>query len=1032
LGNAIDQTQYDGSNNVTAITDGNSNTTHGYYDLLNGQVLTVDPLGNNDFKVLNPIGQKLGMINSIGVLTLNQYDADGRQNQKIDPLMHSTQTVFDADGNAIQVIDGRGMSTRSLFDSDNRRTATIKADGDVNRQVFNADNIVIQIIDGNGHATNFTIDAIKRRIATTDADGNRWQIVFDAVGNAIEGIDANGNPVTATFDGDNRTTSVKDAAGNTGKAGYDGAGNVVQAIDQNGKITQYQYNKDNEQIALIDGNGHQQSAAFDKNQNQLATYDGNQNGTFSGVNADNQQTGSGLATGATMGHTYNALGAGIQVTDPDGNPTRYLYDQAGNLVASIDPLGHASYNAYNADNQVSKTVDRNGRAILYTYCPCGLLDGETWIAADGVTQTNVLTWNDDSADNLTSVSNSYGSYTLTYDSANRVLTQLDPFGVTLTLGYDANGNTTNVHDSLGGTLSSVYDLDNRLTSRRFSDTSSHQLRIDLTYMAISLVATETRYSDTGGTNKVGSTTNSYDAARNITHIQHLTGSGGSLINLQYSYDNGNRLSSETDTINGTPTTTNYGYDTSNQLTSAGSNNYSYDANGNRTMTGYQTGTGNTLLSDGTWNYSFDNEGNVAQQIGISNNLKWIYAFDNENHLTQATQYSYSGGSWALSQQLTYQYDIFGNRVEEDVYIASNNTTTVTKFGYVIAAEVRIPRGVANGTANNWADLNNSNQLVTRHLFLEGLDSIFARMDSSGTVTWYLSDHLGSIRGLMNNSSSLIDQITYDASGNISNESSPSDGDRYKFTGREWDAQLGQYYYRARYYSPSTGRFMNQDPIGFAGKDTDLYRYVRNSPTNYLDPEGTKTVGECLADYYNTLALIDAAYWSCMAKAVNNYPAGPVRQLEMEICEEEAVAAEEIAANVLLECLLTAKPPPEPSRNRPRPFPVYVPVKPDWKPILVGGGLIIIGGLLIFAPIPGGRVCGAGAIACGCAALVTNPSPAYAGGPAGGGSPSIGPHVVSSGILFDPCTGIGWAFSLVLAGPGTGFFFILGPSNSGWV
>jgi RHS repeat-associated protein len=277
------------------------------------------------------------------------------------------------------------------------------------------------------------------------------------------------------------------------------------------------------------------------------------------------------------------------------------------------------------------------------------------------------------------------------------------------------------------------------------------------------------------------------------------------------------------------------------LTSAGSSNYSFDPNGNRTMTGYQTGTGNMLLSDGTWNYTFDNEGNVIQKVGISNNLKWIYAYDNVNHLTQATLYTFSGGIWSLSQQVTYQYDIFGNRVEEDVFTASSNTTTVTKFGYNVVSELRQPRGTTTGAANSWVDLNSSNQLVMRHFFLDALDSLMARMDSSGNVAWYLIDHLGSIRGLMNNSSSLIDQITFDAWGNISNESSSTNGDRYKFDGGEYSSVTGLLHFGARYYDPASGRWLSQDPLTFNGGSSNLYLYVQNWPDQLTDPAGTLTV-----------------------------------------------------------------------------------------------------------------------------------------------------------------------------------------------
>ncbi|MEI7924555.1 MAG: RHS repeat-associated core domain-containing protein, partial [Planctomycetota bacterium] len=68
-------------------------------------------------------------------------------------------------------------------------------------------------------------------------------------------------------------------------------------------------------------------------------------------------------------------------------------------------------------------------------------------------------------------------------------------------------------------------------------------------------------------------------------------------------------------------------------------------------------------------------------------------------------------------------------------------------------------------------------------------------------------------------------------------SSGSGGDRFGFTGREFDAALNLYYYRARFYDPATGRFMGKDPIGFDAGDRNLYRYVGNGPTNGTDPLG---------------------------------------------------------------------------------------------------------------------------------------------------------------------------------------------------
>jgi RHS repeat-associated protein len=63
------------------------------------------------------------------------------------------------------------------------------------------------------------------------------------------------------------------------------------------------------------------------------------------------------------------------------------------------------------------------------------------------------------------------------------------------------------------------------------------------------------------------------------------------------------------------------------------------------------------------------------------------------------------------------------------------------------------------------------------------------------------------------------------------------GDVYKYTGREFDSETGLQYNRARYYDPRVGRWTSQDPLGSDAGDVNLYRYVANSPTLYIDPVG---------------------------------------------------------------------------------------------------------------------------------------------------------------------------------------------------
>src|SRR5262249_9747599 len=132
----------------------------------------------------------------------------------------------------------------------------------------------------------------------------------------------------------------------------------------------------------------------------------------------------------------------------------------------------------------------------------------------------------------------------------------------------------------------------------------------------------------------------------------------------------------TETLNGS--TTSFGYDATNQLTSDGSGNYSYDANGNRTMSGYTTGSGNQLTADGTWTYTYDDEGNQAKKSKGASAETWTYAYDQRNQLVGVEQRATDGGT--LLMKATYTYDAFGNRLQKEVWTSGGGTVT-TRFAY---------------------------------------------------------------------------------------------------------------------------------------------------------------------------------------------------------------------------------------------------------------------------------------------------------------------------------------------------------------
>ncbi len=105
------------------------------------------------------------------------------------------------------------------------------------------------------------------------------------------------------------------------------------------------------------------------------------------------------------------------------------------------------------------------------------------------------------------------------------------------------------------------------------------------------------------------------------------------------------------------------------------------------------------------------------------------------------------------------------------------------------------------------------------------------------VYWALADNLGTVRTLLDSQGNRIRDLVFAAWGEITQDTNPSVDFPFAFTGREYDRETGLYFYRARYYAPRTGRFISADPLGFAAGDTNLSRYVGNSPTRYVDPHG---------------------------------------------------------------------------------------------------------------------------------------------------------------------------------------------------
>jgi RHS repeat-associated protein len=426
--------------------------------------------------------------------------------------------------------------------------------------------------------------------------------------------------------------------------------------------------------------------------------------------------------------------------------------------------------------------------------------------------------------------------------------------VVLTQAFDAAGNRTSLAAQIGNTAdflsACTYDDLGRMTrveqSGQTGGNSVAPKRVDFAYDAASRFDTITRYANLAGTQLVAQTDYTYDDASRLTALTHSKGQT-TLAGYSWSYDDKGRLTEYDSTIDGTA---DYTYDDTDQLVGADysyqtDETYSYDANGNRTNTGYDTDPNNRLASDGVYNYEYDDEGNRTKRTNISSGAVTEYTWDYRNRLTKVLERASTQGP--ATKVTEYSYDVFDRRVGKDVdddgdQDVDRGERYVYDGRFLPSPAAGRGAGGEGACENIVLQFDGDDNVTHRYLFGPAVDQVLADEDASGDVLWSLTDHQGTVRDLAEydsgqDTTTVVNHIKYDAFGNITGQSNSSLTPHFAYTGREWDPDSGLYYYRARWYDPKTGRFLSEDPVGFAAGDANLQRYVNNGPTFATDPTG---------------------------------------------------------------------------------------------------------------------------------------------------------------------------------------------------
>ena len=124
-------------------------------------------------------------------------------------------------------------------------------------------------------------------------------------------------------------------------------------------------------------------------------------------------------------------------------------------------------------------------------------------------------------------------------------------------------------------------------------------------------------------------------------------------------------------------------------------------------------------------------------------------------------------------------------------------------------------------------------------------SVRVAVRENETITWLLSDHLGSTSVTVDATGNLLSALKYTAYGELRSGTSTTD---YQYTGQRSEIEIGLYFYVARMYDPQLARFISADTIiPEPGKSQgyDRYAYVNGNPISFNDPSGHRA---CDDDY----------------------------------------------------------------------------------------------------------------------------------------------------------------------------------------
>jgi RHS repeat-associated protein len=768
----------DGSGRITQVTGPGGQTVTYTYSSAGDLASSTDPLGNVNTYTYDSAHHLLKFSGAQGTLSTQTYDSSGR-----------LTAVTDATGHKSQIQNNVGAQSMAFTDPIGATTTVMTMDdvGDVVREDV--------VSGGQTLTTLFAYDSVGHTTQRTDPLGHVVHAAYNAQGDLTGYTDALGNVTQFTYDSSGLITSVIAPDGGVmSSATYDANGNTTTVLTPGGAVSHFTYDSAGRPLTRIDAAGNTINYAYDSTGRVSGLTNPSGKTTTFQYDAANQLTVVTDPLGSTIHFTYDAAGNTIGITDQRGISETFTYNSFGNVTSATDPLGATATVNYDAAGHVTAVKDRAGNQINYTHDADGRLTridypGGEFIAFtfDGFGRPTTV------ANSGSSINDSYDatgqivttttnapalgsiSLTYTYDAAGNRLTATGPDG-TASYAYDSRGRLTKVTDSRGGVFGLQYDSASKLTSLTRPNGISDSYSYDANGRLVGIAST------------LGATT-----------IQ----------NLSQTLDVNGQVASRTDSSG----TTTYTHDANGRLVAvsgSGSQTYTYDAAGNRTAGPLSTtstyNAADELTSDTNFTYTYDAEGQRTSKV---------------DRVTGAiTRYTYNGAKQLTAIQnpdgttTTFKYDPLGRRLA----VSAGASTTAYVYD---GTDARLEYA--------------SGALVASYVGAGSVDRPL-EMTRGGNSYYYLQNFQGSVTGLTDSSGSVAASYSYDAFG-VPTSTPPAVTNPFTYTGREYDAKSGLYYNRARYYEPTTGSFISQDPV----RTGQPYAYAGGDPVDFTDPSGAAII-----------------------------------------------------------------------------------------------------------------------------------------------------------------------------------------------